>query len=437
MMAALLLIWAALLLGLVKFAIGRVRAGALTLAYFVGLSLIHVPGVLPFAGSALALGDAAETRLGFEMTLAGMAAFVIGAAATATIAMPRLRQHLPALAWRCEGIGWRLLAIGAIGQFVVIPLSFAVPSLTSIASALATLLIVGSWLLLLASVDRRQGWKTAALLGLLPALPLATLVGGGFLGYGVYWVLSIVCFLFVISPRRGWFYAAAPLAALLGLSLFVTYAGQRSAIRELVWIEHAGLLDRLERVSRLVTEFEAFDLDSAAQVTALDDRLNQNRFVGVAMMRYQHGDSELAYGATVPLWALVPRAVWPDKPAVGGGLDVVSRFTGIRFGANTSVGAGQVLEFFVNFGNAGVVIGFFGLGMLLMRLDLGIARALAAGDVGALLVSAMPGLTLLQPGGNVLEILVACAAAYLCARIAVLLRLVDLLGAVRRGPAPA
>ena len=49
MLLELLFVWAALLVALVVFAIGRPgRGGALTLAYFLGLSLIHVPGVLPF-----------------------------------------------------------------------------------------------------------------------------------------------------------------------------------------------------------------------------------------------------------------------------------------------------------------------------------------------------------------------------------------------------
>ena len=40
--------------------------------------------------------------------------------------------------------------------------------------------------------------------------------------------------------------------------------------------------------------------------------------VGAAVMYHEDGSAPFAYGATVPLWALIPRAVWPDKPAVGG-----------------------------------------------------------------------------------------------------------------------
>src|SRR5262249_11549055 len=146
-------------------------------------------------------------------------------------------------------------------------------------------------------------------------------------------------------------------------------------------------------------------------VEALDERLNQNWLVGAAVMYHEDGFSPFAYGATVPLWAFIPRAVWPDKPDIGGGGSVVSDFTGIQFAEGTSVGAGQVLEFYVNFGIPGVLVGFFGFGYLLMRLDRGIMSSLAASDTRAFLVRAMPGLVLLNPGGNLLELIVGGAAA--------------------------
>ncbi len=94
-------------------------------------------------------------------------------------------------------------------------------------------------------------------------------------------------------------------------------------------------------------------------------------------------------------------------------VSLVTEYTGIPFEEGTSVGAGQVLEFYVNFGIPGVLAGFAGLGFLLMRLDIGIMRAFAAGDLAGVLLRAMPGLSLLQPGGNLLEILVAFVGAIL------------------------
>ena len=116
---------------------------------------------------------------------------------------------------------------------------------------------------------------------------------------------------------------------------------------------------------------------------------------------------------------------------MGGGGNVVSDFTGLLFDPDTSFGAGQVFEFYVNFGIPGVLIGFLGLGYLLMRLDQGIMHALAANDMRGLLLRAMPGLMLLQPEANLLEILVGCVAAYLVAHLVVWLRWLDIPSAPR------
>jgi hypothetical protein len=95
----------------------------------------------------------------------------------------------------------------------------------------------------------------------------------------------------------------------------------------------------------------------------------------------------------------------------------VTQFTGVPFAAGTSVGAGSVLEFYMNFGVPGLMVGFAALGFLLMKLDHGVMRALAMRDLRSLLSNAMPGLAMLAPGGNFLEIIVSVAAAYLTAQM--------------------
>jgi hypothetical protein len=358
-----------------------------------------------------------------------MAAYVAGAVLARWTDRGQLAPKLGALARQraqtFAHVSWRALALGVVAYFVLIPLSASIPSLTSIVSAFGTLLVVGLWVALYgaaAAADRR---RTLMIIALLPLLPLGTLATGGFLGFGVSWILSIIALLFVISRRRIWFHVAAPVAAILGLSLFVTYMGERTGIREVVWEEQASIGDRLERISAIVTEFQLLDLGLPAHMTALNDRLNQNSLVGAAITYHQSGAADFAFGGTIPPWGLIPRALWPDKPVTGGGLGVVTEFTGITFAEGTSVGAGQVLEFYINFGIPGVLVGFLGLGCLLMRLDQGIMRALANCDARGLLLRAMPGLMLMHPGGNLLEIVVGCAAAYFGAHLLISLRFFD------------
>ena len=414
-MIELLLLWVVLFCILV-FYIRTREGGALTLAYFLSLSLLHVPGLLAFIDPAFGFGGQEYTRAGFEMTLIGLGAFLAGVI-LAFRAKRRIGDVPRTPASVFERAGWRALAIGVVAYFVLIPVSGFVPSLTAVVSALGTLLILGLWLRFYAANAARDNKATLALLALLPLLPLATLVTGGFIGYGICWILSVVAFLFVLARRRFWYYLATPLVIFFGLSLFVTYMGQRDEIRAVVWEERAGLFERLERVSKIITDFEVLNLQNMDHLVALNLRLNQNMLVGAGVSHHEAGSTALFYGSTVPWWLLVPRAIWPDKPDVGGGGKLVTAFTGIQFARGTSVGAGQVLEFYMNFGLPGVCIGFAVLGFVLMRLDYGIMRALADGDMRGLLLRAMPGLTLLNPGGNLLEIGVATVAALVTAHL--------------------
>jgi hypothetical protein len=129
--------------------------------------------------------------------------------------------------------------------------------------------------------------------------------------------------------------------------------------------------------------------------------------------------NELWYGGTVPIWAVIPRAIWPDKPAVGGSGDLVEQFTEIEFPEGTSVGTGQVLEFYMNFGMAGVLVGFAILGFVLMRLDQGVMRALVIGNMHGVMQLALPGLALLQPMGSLLEMIVSAVSAIVLAQLLV------------------
>ncbi len=409
-MLELLLIWLGLLAALIVFAVGRPReGGVLVLTYFLGLSLIHIPGVLPYLDRTFTAGFD-ESLDGLRMTLIGMGAFVVGAVAAKRMA-PRLRlAALPPPA-AFERFGMRALIFGVLSYFVVLPVAARVPSLTALVSPLATLLIIGLWLRLYSSTMHNDWAKTGQTLALLPLLPLATLGAAGFLGYGIYWILSVATFLFVISRQRVWFYVSAPVVVYVGLSLFVAYMGERAHIRDLVWNQNATLGQRVGQISGIFTHFEPLDIRSDDHAYALNERLDQNYLVGVGMQRHQQGLSPFLHGETVPVWVVVPRALWPDKPTIGGGKQLVADFTGLTFNEDTSVGSGQVLEFYMNFGAPGVVVGFLILGFVLMRLDHGIMRALGFADLRTLLKYAMPGLTLMQPGGNLMEILIAVVAA--------------------------
>jgi len=419
-MILLIALWLTLLVALIVFAIGKPgEGGGLTLAYFLGLSLIHLPGAYVYLDSSILLPSQAETESGFLLTVSGLAAFTIGAILVRLTDKEQIvEDNINADdSQKLNQFGLRLIAIGAVSYFVILPFASYFSSLTAVVGGFGALLLLGIWVRFYVAVNARSWRQMSGLIAALPALPLSTLVTGGFIGYGIYWIISVGCFLFAIVRRRLIIVVASPFIAYLGLSLFVGYMAERNAIRDLVWSDESTFGERADRVFRIFSNFEFLNIGNEQHVVAIDGRLNQNVFVGLAINRHRDGILDFQYGGTVQIWALVPRALWPEKPEIGGGGTLVSELTGLEFGVGTSVGVGQVLEFYANFGWFGIVFGFGGLGALLLNLDRGIMRALVARDFRGFLFRGMPGLVLLQPGGNLLEIMVAVVAAIVGAQI--------------------
>ena len=89
--------------------------------------------------------------------------------------------------------------------------------------------------------------------------------------------------------------------------------------------------------------------------------------------------------------------------------------TGLRLSPTTSFGVGNVMEFQINFGIPGVVIGFFVLGWLIGTLDLKAAVAEGRGDLGRVILFFLPGVALIGPNGSLVELFSGSAAALVAA----------------------
>ena len=247
-------------------------------------------------------------------------------------------------------------------------------------------------------------------------MPFATVITQGFLGYGIGGRLIVLIFVstFVRSPLK---IALVGLPIIyLGMSVFVNYMRDRSDIRASVW-GGDSFSQRIDRLQDTAAKFEWFDPANPEHLEKIDGRLNQNVLVGGAVARLSETDD---YAAGDTLWdallALIPRAIWPDKPIQAGSGDLVNRFTGIRFAAGTSIGIGQALEFYANFGTLGVVIGFLidGSGHHHSRLAGG-SSGWRARDLHGFVLWFLPGIALLQVGGQLVELTASAAASVLVA----------------------
>lgn len=411
-----LLLWWLFLAGVALWvATQRATASPLLLAYFFSLSMIHVPGALNYTGTAVQLYNERETFAGFQLTLVGMSVMLASIVLARVLMLARADGVVagPPLAMRTV---YRVIVVGFLTYFFLTPLASMLPSGTALSSTLSGLLPIGFWFWAVSAAKSPQPWPQLFRLGLATlSLPVITVLTLGFMGFGVGMALTIGVMVLVVWPQRWPLIVAMPFLAYLGLSLGASYFLQRDEIRGAVWGGEA-YSERLGATQRIFTDFHFYDVNDPDTVRAIESRLNQNALIGVGLQTHANGYSQLQYGATVPLWSLIPRALWPDKPMVGGGRNVVSDFTGITFAEGTSVGVGNPFEFFINFGWPGVVGGFVLLGALLAWHDRGLYPALQRNDLRAVILYGLPGLALINPGGNLMEVLIAYIGAQFVAR---------------------
>lgn len=168
--------------------------------------------------------------------------------------------------------------------------------------------------------------------------------------------------------------------------------------------------ERMEVLSGIGALMKPYDIDDPEQTWPVDQRLNQNVLVANAIEWHELNYYPLYLGTTVPLWSLIPRAVWPEKPTVGGGLDLIAETTGLEYDDGTSVGTGHVLELYINFGWPGVIFGFAALGFALSRVDRVFVDSIRGQDYRRMTAFGLAAVPVLAAGGNGMEILVAMVA---------------------------
>jgi hypothetical protein len=207
------------------------------------------------------------------------------------------------------------------------------------------------------------------------------------------------------------------IAAFLSFHVFLSYFQHRDQIREAVW-GGADMTERIDASLDMVSSFGLFDPGSPEHLNSLDQRLNQNYFAGLAATRIEDAQVDYLYGRS--LWegliALVPRAIWPEKPVVAGSPKIVSEMTGLVLAEGTSFGVGNVMEFQINFGIPGIVVGFLVLGWAIGRLDHKAAIAERDGHASRVFLYFLPAVALIQPNGSIVELMSGSAAAYVGAQ---------------------
>lgn len=393
----------------------------LVLAYVLSFAALHWIAPLVFLLPWYWTRALGVTTEGLRISAIGMVAFAIGAELMAIIWKSRARIGPAAAAPLTVGpqIVNMYLISGVLMYAVIGPIAGDIPTIGTLVSTGSTLTVVALalkyWNATRAG-DRRSAWKW---LMLTAAFPVVTVLVQGFLGYGFVAMLSVFAFVASQYRLRLKHVAAGLLMSYLGLSVYVTYMRDRLEIRDVVW-SNASFEQRADRLWATVSDAEWFNPHDVDQLDRIEQRLNQDFLVGAAV-KYMEQSRSVTFARGETFWmaivALVPRAFWPSKPVVAGSGHLVSSYTGIRFQEGTSVGIGQVMECYVNFGTSGVFVGFLVLGGLLVLMDRSAARSLNAGDVKSFLIWYLPGLSFLQIGGAISEVTSTAAAAFVVALV--------------------
>lgn len=384
----------------------------LPIAYLFALLFIHVPGAIAHIVGSSKLTPDEFTETGIWFTAIGSISFLAG------VWVMHLNDGKNVLPWRLArrrefGI---FCLIAGLSVTYGLEVLISVPSLGAIIYKAGGIWVLGIMLGLTAALRRGVPKEIALWLVAMSIFPVLTLLRGGFLSFGSIPVFVILARI-IITTRSTWrMFVGATLVTLLFFHLFLSYFTNRDEIRAAVW-HGAGMETRIERSLNIITDFKLFSPDNTKQLTALDDRLNQNYFVGLAKERIDSGTVGFLHGRS--FWegaiALVPRAVWPDKPVYAGSSHIVTDMTGFKVNENTSYGVGNVLEFYMNFGMTSLIGGFLLLGILFGWLDRKAALAERSGNLGQCILFFLPALAMIHPNGSLVEMTSGGAAGFFAA----------------------
>lgn len=392
----------------------------LPFAYFGLVLLEHLPGAWAVAAAGDNNAVTGFVQTGLYLTTIGLLAFVVGVwISRRHFAFRGGRGGIPIpKSLRPELVPHQFILFCLLGGWLLtfgIRIVIDAPSINAVVEKGGAIWQLAVIIGLASSVKRRSVAGIAVWIGALLVYPASVLLIGGFMSWGTISIF-IVASVFCVLLRSYWlFLMGAALAGILGVSLFISYFEIRSDLRVAAW-SGAPISERASQAAKMFADFDLVSSENPQDLTALSKRLNQNYFIGVAAARLERGDVEFLSGRS--FWeaaaALVPRAIWPSKPMGGGSGSIVNDMTGLNLESkNTAWGVGSVMEFYVNFGIAGLIFGFFSFGFVIARLDQSAAFNLMAGSYGNSVLFFLPAVALIQPLGSLVELSGGAAAAFL------------------------
>lgn len=384
----------------------------LPIAYLFALLFIHLPGAFAQIVGGPDLTPVAYTEMGIRITMFGVSAFV-GGVLLGGGGKREYSERLPDHGERVFPIF--CLVAGLITTYGVSRLT-ELPSVGAALDKGGAIWVLGVLLGLRVELQRRNLRNTAWWFAAMMVYPLLTLLLAGFLSFGSTPVFVVLAGIMVATRSKWRRWGGLILFSFVFFHVFLSYFQNREEIRDAVW-GNESISRRIEASLKILTELQIFNPYNDRQVQALDQRLNQNYFVGMVeegfkteTLHYSKWD-----GLNDMLLSLIPRIIWAEKSVFGGSPGVIADLTGFVVNQATSFGVGHVLDLYRIYGLISLIIGFLALGLIFGYLDREAAIASRTGDFGRAIACVLPLVAMIHPNGSLVELVGGAAAAAIAA----------------------
>jgi hypothetical protein len=313
-----------------------------------------------------------DYQLPIRLALVGWCALLVGYALLRMIGLPSLGRER---VWPARPLVPWLFGLAALGILVQLAQdTIRVPKV--IGGSLFFLTVLSRFALAMLLVLRARGFlrpkESVAMWCAIASLTLLWVTGGSI---GKIFLLLIFLVL-AHSLGGGRVPARAALLGVLGILIVATIKGILPDYRRQTWygevrlnpIERAGLM--FDLVRERVEERGVIGAVDAGLTASANRSATLDLFADVVRrtprdIPYLNGTTYLSL-----VGALVPRVLWPGKPAKNLGQMFGHRYQYLHTLDNTtSINLPFLIEFYMNFGEMGVIVGMFLVGLIYAVLD--------------------------------------------------------------------
>ncbi len=267
-------------------------------------------------------------------------------------------------------VGKKLVVYG-LGAVLVAPVMYRIPTVRAIWGNVMDLTVAGLAMMCLSAVHRGDRRRVLMVLGVLVAQGVGRAIVAGYMMEAMVTALLLSGLIFLAEKFNVKTCLAFVLVGYLALIPYGLWITVRKDLRTAIG-QQTSVSQRIE-VVRATDKATPLSMLAVWDPNTIEIIRQRTDYFPIFASTVVHTPAQEPYarGETFVdniLIAMIPRALWPEKPLQMGGTRLVERFTGMHF-QGVSVEVSYFFEFYVNFGPAGMMIGMAILGLVLGLMD--------------------------------------------------------------------